>query len=160
MIMLVSASFVGCIEDSTEDTLIEDNTVDETTQEEDTNDQDVNDSEEVSEEDELITPVGNSTNMAPYVDAGTWNDDQWGEHIIYDGDYDDHDDYDNTSFSVFVHEKYILATAFGDYVVCLCVSLFVFLQEMYFGNAFWRFVRMSHCFSLCFFVSLFAHQEA
>ena len=47
MIMLVSASFVGCIEDSTEDTLIEDNTVDETTQEEDTNDQDVNDSEEV-----------------------------------------------------------------------------------------------------------------
>jgi len=103
MIMLVSASFVGCIEDSTEDTLIEDNTVDETTQEEDTNDQDVNDSEEVSEDDELITPVGNSTNMAPYVDAGTWNDDQWGEHIIYDGDYDDHDDYDNTSFSVFVH---------------------------------------------------------
>ena len=103
MIMLVSASFVGCIEDSTEDTLVEDNTVDETTQEEDTNDQDVNDSEEVSEDDELITPVGNSTNMAPYVDAGTWNDDQWGEHIIYDGDYDDHDDYDNTSFSVFVH---------------------------------------------------------
>ena len=95
MIMLVSASFVGCIEDSTEDTLVEDNTVDETTQEEeDTNDQDVNDSEEVSEDDELITPVGNSTNMAPYVDAGTWNDDQWGEHIIYDGDYDDHDDYD------------------------------------------------------------------
>ena len=89
--MLVSVSFVGCIEDSTDDTLTEDNTVDDTTQ------------EEVSEDEELITPVGNSTNMAPYVDAGTWNDDQWGEHIIYDGDYDDHDDYDNTSFSVFVH---------------------------------------------------------
>ena len=82
MIMLVSASFVGCIEDSTEDTLVEDNTVDETAQ------------EEVSEDEELITPVGNSTNMAPYVDAGTWNDDQWGEHIIYDGEYDDHNDYD------------------------------------------------------------------
>ena len=48
MIMLVSASFVGCIEDSTEDTLVEDNTVDETNQEEDTNDQNVNDSEAVS----------------------------------------------------------------------------------------------------------------
>ena len=103
MIMLVSASFVGCIEDSTEDTLVEDNTVDETNQEEDANDQNVNDSEEVSEDDELITPVGNSTNSAPYVDAGTWDDDQWGEYVIYDGDYDNHDDYGNTSFSLFVH---------------------------------------------------------
>ena len=102
MIMLVSASFVGCIEDSTEDTLVEDNTVDETTQE-DANDQNVNDSEEVTQDDELITPVGNSTNSAPYVDAGTWDDDQWGEYVIYDGDYDNHHDYDNTSFSLFVH---------------------------------------------------------
>ena len=62
VIMLVSTSFVGCIEDSDDGLLTEDNTVDETTQ-----------------EDETITPVGtNETpNMAPYVDAGVWIDDDF-----------------------------------------------------------------------------------
>ena len=46
VIMLVSVSFVGCIEDSTDDTLTEDNTVDESS------------NEDTTQEDETITPVG------------------------------------------------------------------------------------------------------
>ena len=72
VIMLVSVSFVGCIEDSTDDTSTEDNTVDESP------------NEDTTQEDETITPVGvnNTTNMAPYVTAGTWlNDDDF---IIFD----------------------------------------------------------------------------
>ena len=46
VIMLVSVSFVGCIEDSTDDTLAEDNTVDESS------------TEDTNQEDEKITPVG------------------------------------------------------------------------------------------------------
>ena len=59
VIMLVSVSFVGCIEDSDDELLNEDNTVDES-----------------SNEDETITPVGTNgtVNMAPYVDAGVWID--------------------------------------------------------------------------------------
>ena len=66
VIMLVSASFVGCIEDSTDETLTEDNNVDESS------------NEETSQEDETITPVGvnDTTNMAPYVTAGVWNSDE------------------------------------------------------------------------------------
>ncbi len=62
MIMLVSASFVGCIEDPTED-----NTVDESA------------NEDTTQEDETIAPVGvdNTTNMAPYVDAGVWIEDNF-----------------------------------------------------------------------------------
>jgi len=54
MILLVSASFVGCIEDLSEEISSEDDTA----------------------QDETITPVGNNnaTNMAPYVDAGVWNE--------------------------------------------------------------------------------------
>ena len=59
MIMLVSASFVGCIEDSSEELSSEDAT-----------------SEDSQLEDETITPVGvdDATNMAPYVTAGVWLD--------------------------------------------------------------------------------------
>ena len=55
VIMLVSVSFVGCIEDSS------DSVVDETT-------------EDGGSGDGTITPVGSNdtTNMAPYVDAGVW----------------------------------------------------------------------------------------
>ena len=62
VIMLVSVSFVGCIEDSEDELLNEDNTVDES-----------------SNEDETITPVGTNgtVNMAPYVDAGVWMDDEF-----------------------------------------------------------------------------------
>ena len=66
VIILVSASFVGCIEDSTDELLTEDNSVDESS------------NEDTTQEDETITPVGvnNTTNMAPYVTAGAWlNDD-------------------------------------------------------------------------------------
>ncbi len=68
--MLVSASFVGCIEDSTEDTLTEENTVEESSDE--TVDESSN--EDTTQEDETITPVGTNgtVNMAPYVDAGIW----------------------------------------------------------------------------------------
>ena len=52
VIMLVSVSFVGCIEDSTDDTLTEDNTVDESS------------NEDTTQEDETITPVG--TNAVSY----------------------------------------------------------------------------------------------
>tara|TARA_Y100001970_G_scaffold132457_1_gene163410 strand:- start:2898 stop:3989 length:1092 start_codon:yes stop_codon:yes gene_type:complete len=71
MIMLVSASFVGCIEDPTED-----NTVDESS------------NEDTTQEDETITPVGvdNATNMAPYVAAGVWFSDD--DHIAYDPNHD------------------------------------------------------------------------
>ena len=72
VIILVSASFVGCIEDSTDELLTEDNSVDESS------------NEDTTQEDETITPVGvnNTTNMAPYVTAGAWlNDDGV---IIYD----------------------------------------------------------------------------
>ena len=64
MIMLVSVSFVGCIEDSADDGLTEDNTVDESS------------NEDTNQEDETITPVGTNgtVNMAPYVDAGIWED--------------------------------------------------------------------------------------
>ena len=65
--MLVSVSFVGCIEDSDDELLTEDNTVDESS------------NEDTTQEDETITPVGtNETpNMAPYVDAGVWIDDDY-----------------------------------------------------------------------------------
>ncbi len=46
VIMLVSVSFVGCIEDSTDDTLTEDNTVDDSS------------NGDTNQEDETITPVG------------------------------------------------------------------------------------------------------
>ena len=66
VIMLVSVSFVGCIEDSTDELLTEDNGVDESS------------NGDTTQEDETITPVGvnDTTNMAPYVTAGAWlNDD-------------------------------------------------------------------------------------
>ena len=80
VIMLVSVSFVGCIEDSTDDTLTEDNTVDESS------------NEDTTQEDETITPVGTNgtVNMAPYVDAGIWEDLNYGNE-------------EETSFSVFVN---------------------------------------------------------
>ena len=46
VIMLVSVSFVGCIEDSDDELLTEDNTVDESS------------NEDTTQEDETITPVG------------------------------------------------------------------------------------------------------
>jgi len=72
VIMLVSVSFVGCIEDSSDELSNEDTT-----------------SEESQDEDTTINPVGvdNATNMAPHVTAGTWlNDD---EFIIFDSLNDD-----------------------------------------------------------------------
>ena len=99
VIMLVSVSFVGCIEDSSEDTVIEDNSVDESTQEEKQNGDDTQ-GENVN--DELITPVGNSANSKPHVDAGIWENDG-DKYVIYDGLKDDDDDFDNASFSVHVH---------------------------------------------------------
>ena len=80
VIMLVSVSFVGCIEDSTDDTLTEDNTVDESS------------NEDTTQEDETITPVGTNgtVNMAPYVDAGIWEDLNYGNE-------------EETSLSVFVN---------------------------------------------------------
>tara|TARA_B100000676_G_scaffold49042_1_gene48064 strand:+ start:331 stop:1515 length:1185 start_codon:yes stop_codon:yes gene_type:complete len=99
VIMLVSISFVGCIEDSSEDTVIEDNSVDESTQEEKQNGDDTQ-GENVN--DELITPVGNSANSKPHVDAGIWENDG-DKYVIYDGLKDDDDDFDNASFSVHVH---------------------------------------------------------
>jgi len=60
VVMLVSVSFIGCIEDSS------DSVVDETT-------------ENGGSGDETITPVGNNdtTNIAPYVDAGVWDKDNF-----------------------------------------------------------------------------------
>jgi hypothetical protein len=76
VIMLVSVSFVGCIEDSDDDLLTEDNTVDESS------------NEDTNQEDETITPVGTNgtVNMAPYVTAGAWLDEEW---IIFDPLTDD-----------------------------------------------------------------------
>ena len=72
VIMLVSVSFVGCIEDSSEELSSEDTT-----------------SENTQEDEGIITPVGvdNATNMAPYVTAGVWlsNDD----YVIFDPFDDD-----------------------------------------------------------------------
>ena len=56
VIMLVSVSFVGCIEDSTDDTLIEDSTVDESSNGDTTVDESSN--EDTTQEGEKITPVG------------------------------------------------------------------------------------------------------
>ena len=66
VIMLVSVSFVGCIEDSTDDLLNEDNSVDESS------------NGDTTQEDETITPVGvnDTTNMAPYVTAGALLNDE------------------------------------------------------------------------------------
>ena len=66
VIMLVSVSFVGCIEDSTDDLLNEDNSVDESS------------NGDTTQEDETITPVGvnDTTNMAPYVTAGALVNDE------------------------------------------------------------------------------------
>ena len=77
VIMLVSVSFVGCIEDSTDDTLIEDSAVDESSNGDTTVDESSN--EDTTQEDETIAPVGvdNATNMAPYVDAGVWIEDNF-----------------------------------------------------------------------------------
>ena len=60
VIMLVSVSFVGCIEDSTDELLTEDNSVDESS------------NGDTTQDDETITPVGvnDTANMAPYVTAG------------------------------------------------------------------------------------------
>jgi len=64
VIMLVSVSFVGCIEDSSEelsnDGITDDSNVDNN-----------------SQDDNTINPVGTNgtANMAPYVDAGVWGDD-------------------------------------------------------------------------------------
>ena len=71
VIMLVSVSFVGCIEDSSEELSSEDNASGNSQAEEGT-----------------ITPVGvdNATNMAPYVTAGAWLDEEW---IIFDPFTDD-----------------------------------------------------------------------
>ena len=71
VIMLVSVSFVGCIEDSSEELSSEDTT-----------------SENTQEDEGIITPVGvdNTTNMAPYVTAGAWLDEEW---IIFDPSTDD-----------------------------------------------------------------------
>ena len=71
VIMLVSVSFVGCIEDSSEELSSEDNASGDSQAEEGT-----------------ITPVGvdNATNMAPYVTAGAWLDEEW---IIFDPLTDD-----------------------------------------------------------------------
>ena len=71
VIMLVSVSFVGCIEDSSEELSSEDTT-----------------SENTQEDEGIITPVGvdNATNMAPYVTAGAWLDEEW---IIFDPSTDD-----------------------------------------------------------------------
>jgi len=76
VIMLISVSFVGCIEDSNDDLLTEDNTVDESS------------NEDTTQEDEIITPVGTNgtVNMAPYVTAGAWLDEEW---IIFDPLTDD-----------------------------------------------------------------------
>ena len=76
VIMLVSVSFVGCIEDSEDELLNEDNTVDESS------------NEDTTQEDETITPVGTNgtVNMAPYVTAGAWLDEEW---IIFDPLTDD-----------------------------------------------------------------------
>ena len=62
MIMLISASFVGCIEDSSDD--LNDDTTD---------DSNVDNN---SQDDNTINPVGTNgtANMAPYVDAGVWDD--------------------------------------------------------------------------------------
>ena len=77
VIMLVSVSFVGCIEDSNDDLLTENSTVDESS------------NEDTTQEDEIITPVGTNgtVNMAPYVTAGVWlsNDD----YVIFDPFDDD-----------------------------------------------------------------------
>ena len=64
VIMLVSVSFVGCIEDSTDELLTEDNSVDESS------------NGDTTQDDETITPVGvnDTANMAPYVTAGSWRD--------------------------------------------------------------------------------------
>jgi len=76
VIMLVSVSFVGCIEDSSDELSSEDTTSEES-QDEDAN-----------QEDETITPVGTNgtVNMAPYVTAGAWLDEEW---IIFDPLTDD-----------------------------------------------------------------------
>ena len=102
MIMLVSVSFVGCIEDSSESTVTEDNSVDESTQEEKENDQINDDTQSENIDDELMTPVGNSANSKPHVDAGIWEKDG-NTYEIYDGLTDEADDFDNASFSVYVH---------------------------------------------------------
>ena len=72
VIMLVSVSFVGCIEDSSEELSSEDNA-----------------SGDSQAGEETITPVGvdNATNMAPYVTAGAWLRDE--EFIIIDSLNDD-----------------------------------------------------------------------
>ena len=71
VIMLVSVSFVGCIEDSSEELSSEATT-----------------SENTQEDEGIITPVGvdNATNMAPYVTAGAWLDEEW---IIFDPSTDE-----------------------------------------------------------------------
>ena len=72
VVMLVSVSFVGCIEDSSDELSSEDTT-----------------SEDTQGDEGIITPVGvdNATNMAPYVTAGVWlsNDD----YVIFDPFDDD-----------------------------------------------------------------------
>ena len=72
VIMLVSVSFVGCIEDSSEELSSEDNA-----------------SGDSQAGEETITPVGvdDATNMAPYVTAGAWLRDE--EFIIFDPLNDD-----------------------------------------------------------------------
>ena len=72
VIMLVSVSFVGCIEDSSDELSTEDNS-----------------SGDSQAGEETITPVGvdNATNMAPYVTAGAWLRDE--EFIIFDPLNDD-----------------------------------------------------------------------
>ena len=75
-IFLLAASFTGCIGYENLDELSEQES---TSEEENT----------TVEDDEQITPVGTNTtaNMAPYVTAGVWlNDD---DYIIFDSSYDD-----------------------------------------------------------------------